>query len=175
MTIEGAKTPAPGGDEPGRTLAGILRKLAATPDRLRRLKMLRACARLNTSWAEKVLWESLADPCEEVRDGLVRELSGRASIRLDLAAARLARPPWYARSAVLIVLARRKTRDALPLIASAVGDANADVRRSAARALGEIGGKEVVPLLIRLSKDPNPYVKSEAEAHLERVVELKFC
>lgn len=177
MTIEdeGLKTPVPGAGAAGRTSSGVLSKLAATPDRLRRLKILRACARFETSWAEKVLWESLADPCEEVRDGIVRELSGRASIRLDLAAARLARPPWFARSAVLLVLARRKTRETLPLIASIVGDANADVRRSAARALGEIGGKEVIPLLIRLSKDVNPYVRTEAEAYLERVVELKFC
>jgi HEAT repeats len=172
---EGAKTPVPGAGEAGRTSGGVLRKLAATPDRLRRLKILRACARFDASWADEVLWESLGDPCEEVRDGLVRELSGRASLRLDLAASRLARPPWYARSAVLLVLARRKTREGLPLIAPVVGDANADVRRSAARALGEIGGKEVIPLLIRLSKDVNPYVRAEAEAHLERIVDLKFC
>ena len=171
---EGPKTPVPGGGDAGRTSSGVLRKLAATSDRLRRLKMLRACAHLDASWVEQVLWESLADPCEEVRDGLVRELSGRGRIRLDLAASRLARPPWYARSAVLLILARRKTRESLPLIAAVVGDANADVRRSAARALGEIGGKDVIPLLIRLSKDINPYVRSEAETHLERIVELKF-
>ncbi len=172
---EHLKTPVPGGDDPERTSSGVLRKLAATPDRIRRLKILRACARLDTSWTEKVLWESLGDRCEEVRDSLVRELSGRGCICLNLAASRLARPPWYARSAVLLVLARRKTREALPLVAAVVGDANADVRRSAARALGEIGGKEAIPLLIRLSKDVNPYVRTEAEAHLERIVELKFC
>lgn len=177
MTIDddGLKTPVPGAGAAGRTSSGVLSKLAATPDRLRRLKILRACARFEASWAEQVLWESLADPCEEVRDGLVRELAGRERIRLDLAAARLSRPPWYARSAVLLVLARRKTRDTLPLIASAVGDANADVRRSAARALGEVGGKDVIPFLVRLRKDVNPYVRSEAEACLERIVDLKFC
>jgi len=172
---ESPKTPVPGAGDTGRTSSGVLRKLAATPDRLRRLKILHACARFDASWAEQVLWESLADPCEEVRDGLVRELAGRDRIRLDLAASRLAGPPWFARSAVLLILARRKTRETLPLIVPIVADANADVRRSAARALGEIGGKEVIPLLIRLSKDVNPYVRAEAEAHLEKIVDLKFC
>ncbi len=152
----------------------FIRKLGATKDKSRRLHILRACARLDRLWAEKVLWESLEDPCEELRDYLVRVLAKRPAVRLEFAAARLARPPWYAKSSALRVFSLRKAAPALPVIAGVLADPNVEVRRMAARALGEIGGRGAIPLLLKLKRDQNPYVRAEAENYLEALVDLKF-
>lgn len=164
----------PGLRETDRLCGCFLRKLGATNDRSRRLHILKACARLDPLWAEKVLWESLGDPCEEVRDYLVRVLAGRPAVRLEFAAARLARPPWYAKSSALRVFSLRKAAPTLPVIAGVLADPNVEVRRMAVRALGEIGGKGAVPLLLKMKRDENPYVRAEAVAYLDTLVDLKF-
>ncbi len=160
--------------ETERLCGCFLKKLGATKDRSRRLRILKACARLDRLWAEKVLWESLEDPCEELRDHLVRVLAARPAVRLEFAAARLAHPPWYAKSSALRVLSLRKAAPALPVIAGVLADPNVEVRRMAARALGETGGKGAIPLLIKLKRDTNPYVRAEAEGYLDTLVDLKF-
>lgn len=152
----------------------FLKKLGAVKDKSRRLHILKACARLNRLWAEKVLWESLEDPCEELRDYLVRALADRPAVRLEFAAARLARPPWYAKSSALRVFSLRKAAPALPVIAGVIADPNVEVRRMAARALGEIGGQGAIPQLLKLKRDENPYVRAEADGYLDRLVDLKF-
>jgi HEAT repeat protein len=55
-----------------------------------------------------------------------------------------------------------------------LGDANADVRKCAAEALGEIGGRESLPLLVRLTKDQSPYVRAAAEEGLRKASEVRF-
>jgi HEAT repeat protein len=152
----------------------FLRKLALTQDKQKRLKVLKAYARLDTRLAGKVLIEALGDPCEEIRDFLIRELSERESFDPDLTYAKLAGPPWYARSAVLRVLAARRPQGAVPHIERVLDDANADVRKCAALALGEIGGRESLPLLVRLAKDGNPYVKAAAQDALRKVSSVRF-
>ena len=126
----------------GLIRAAFLRKLALTQDKQKRLKVLKAYARLDTRLADRVLIEALGDPCEEIRDFIVRELGERESFEPDLVYAKLAGPPWYARSAVLRVLAARRLEGAVRHIERVLGDANADVRKCAAEALGEIGGRE---------------------------------
>jgi len=158
----------------GRISAAFLRKIALTQDKQKRLKVLKAYARLGTRLAGKVLIEALGDPCEEIRDFLVRELGKRESFDPDLAYAKLAGPPWYARSAVLRVLAARRPEGAVRHIERVLGDANADVRKCAAEALGEIGGRESLPLLVRLAKDENPYVKAAAQDALRKVSRIRF-
>ncbi|HEX2695074.1 MAG TPA: hypothetical protein VHP61_04930, partial [Acidobacteriota bacterium] len=91
----------------------FLRKLALTQDKQKRLKVLKAYARLDTRLAEKVLVEALGDLCEENRDFIVRELAGRDGLDLDLVCARLAGPPWYARSAALRIIGMRKAEKAV--------------------------------------------------------------
>jgi len=152
----------------------FLRKLALTQDKQKRLKVLKAYARLDTRLAGKVLIEALGDPCEEIRDFIVRELGERAPFDPDLAYAKLSGPPWYARSAVLRVLAARRPEGAVRHIERVLGDANADVRKCAAEALGEIGGRESLPLLVRLAKDQNPYVKAAAQNALRKVSSVRF-
>ena len=158
----------------GLIRAAFLRKIALTQDKQKRLKVLKAYARLDTRLAGKVLIEALGDPCEEIRDFLIRELSERESFDPDLAYAKLSGPPWYARSAVLRVLAARRPEGAVRHIERVLGDANADVRKCAAEALGEIGGRESLPLLVRLAKDQNPYVKAAAQNALRKVSSVRF-
>lgn len=160
--------------ETERICGCFLRKLEGAKDKTRRFHILKACARLDAPWAEKVLWESLGDPCEEVRDWLVRGLAARPAVRLEFAAGRLGRPPWYAKSSALRVLSLRKAPPALSIIAGIIADPNAEVRRMAARAIGETGGRGAIPLLLKLKKDENPYVRVEAEGYLDTLVDLKF-
>ena len=158
----------------GLICAAFLRKLALTQDKQKRLKVLKAYARLDTRLAGKVLIEALGDPCEEIRDFIVRELGERESFDPDLAYAKLSGPPWYARSAVLRVLAARRPEGAVRHIERVLGDANADVRKCAAEALGEIGGRESLPLLVQLAKDQNPYVKAAAQNALRKASSVRF-
>ena len=158
----------------GRISATFLRKLALTQDKKKRLKVLKAYARLDTRLAGKILIEALGDPCEDIRDFLIRELSEREAFDPDLAYAKLAGPPWYARSAVLRVLAARRPEGAIRHIEPVLDDANADVRKCAAEALGEIGGTDALRLLVRLKKDQSPYVRLAAEEGMRKASEIKF-
>jgi hypothetical protein len=152
----------------------FIQKLGATADKSKRLKILAACGKVARPWSEELLWEALADPNEAVRDLVVRELCGRPGLDPVRALRRLRLPPWYARSAALTVIGRRGLRAALPGIGLAVGDANADVRRAAAEALGRIGGEDSVRLLVRLKKDANPYVRAAAEEAIGRTSGVRF-
>jgi HEAT repeat protein len=154
--------------------ATFLRKLALTGDRQKRLKVLKAYARMDTRLADRVLVDALGDPCEEVRDFIVRELASREALDLELVCGRLTGPPWYARSAALRILALRKAEKAVRHIARVLEDANADVRKCAADALGEIGGREVLALLVKLKKDPNSYVRQAAEDGLRKASDVRF-
>ncbi len=154
--------------------AAFLRKLALTQDKLKRLKVVKAYARMDTRLGEKILIEALGDPCEEIRDFIVRELAGREGLDLELVYTRLAGPPWYARSAALRIIGMRKAEKAIRHIERVLGDANADVRKCAAEALGEIGCRDVLSLLVRLKKDANPYVRQAAEEGLRKASAVRF-
>ena len=69
---------------------------------------------------------------------------------------------------------RLRKAGAVPHIERVLGDANADVRKCAAEALGEIGGREALTLLVQLQKDPNPYVRAAAEEGLRKATEVRF-
>ncbi|MEN6559331.1 MAG: HEAT repeat domain-containing protein [Acidobacteriota bacterium] len=159
---------------PSPVCLAFVQKLGRTPDKARRQRIIAACGKLARPWSEELLWESLADPNEGIRDLVVRELCARDEVRPGWAVRRLHLPPWYARSAALAVIGRRRLREALPGIGTAVGDPNADVRRAAAEALGLIGGEESVRLLVRLKKDANPYVRAAAEEAIGRTSGVRF-
>jgi HEAT repeat protein len=152
----------------------VLRKLASLEDRDRRLKILKAIAKLKAPWVFRVLLDSLADPCETIRDFLIRELSQREVWSLNPFYERLRKPPWYARSAVVKILGRRKDSAALPQIEPLLTDSNVDVRRCTADALGEIGGKETLALLVKLTKDKSSYVRAAAAEAMRRVSRVRF-
>jgi hypothetical protein len=159
---------------PSHVCRAFLQKLGRTPDKARRLRIIVACIKVPRPWAEELLWEALADPNEGIRDVIVRELFARPSLHLEWIIRRLRLPPWYARSAALSVIARRRIREALPGIRETVSDSNVEVRRAAAEALGEIGGDEVVRLLVRLKKDPSPYVRAAAEEAIGKTSGVRF-
>lgn len=153
----------------------FLKKLAKTTDKKRRLAILRACAKVRAAWVEELFWEALGDSCEVVRGFVVKELAGWRRLDLGQALRRLERPPWYAKSAVLKLLGIHKAKDAIHEIAKATEDtSNADIRRAAAEALGEIGGKEALRTLVRLKKDPNIYVRQAAEEAIQKASEVRF-
>ncbi len=152
----------------------FLRKLRSLPDKERRLKILKAISKLRASWVLKVLIEALNDPAEMNRDFLVKDLSQREIWNLEPLYEKLLHPPWFVKSAVLKVLGFRKDALALSAIEHALTDANIDVRKSAADALGEIGGKEALKLLVKLTKDRSIYVRSAAAEALRRVSQVRF-
>lgn len=165
---------APEETAPSPVCRAFLLKFGRTPDPARRRRILAACVRADKTWTEELLWESLADPNEGLRDTVARELCRRGALRLDWALRRLRLPPWYARSAVLGVIGRRRMREALAGVGGSIEDANADVRRAAAEALGELGGEEAVRLLVRLRKDANPYVRAAAEEAIGKTSGVRF-
>ncbi len=152
----------------------VLRKLGSLPDKEKRLKILRAIAKLTAPWVLRVLIESLADPSESNRDFLIKELSGREVLSLEPLYAKLDRPPWYVKSAVLRIVGLRKDPGAVSAVAGVVSDPNIDVRKSAADALGEMGGKEALALLVKLAKDPSAYVRQAAGESLRKVSRVRF-
>lgn len=162
------------GSSPSPVCAAFLLKLGRTPDKAARRRILAACVKVPRPWAEELLWEALADPNEAVRSFVSGELRGRAEIKLEPALRRLVLPPWYARSAVLEILGRRRTAAAVPAIVRAAGDPNADVRRAAAEALGAIGGEQAVRALVGLKKDANPYVRAAAEEAIGRTSRVRI-
>jgi HEAT repeat protein len=153
----------------------ILKKIESTPDKQKRLKIIKAIGKLQASWVQRVLLEALNDPSEDVREHLVNLLGERESLNLNTVYLKLTQSPWFVKSAALKILAMKRDPDSIRHIERTLDDANVDVRRTATRALGEIGGKEALRLLVRLAKDRNPYVRSAAEEALRKSTEVKFC
>jgi HEAT repeat protein len=154
--------------------AAFLLKLARTPDKAKRIRLLTACVKVRRPWVEELLWEALADPSESVRTLAANEILRLPAVRIELAVKRLRLPPWFARSSVLKIIGERRIAAAVPEVVRAAGDANVDVRRSAAEALGEIGGEAAVRALVQLKKDPNPHVRAAAEAAIEKTSSVRF-
>jgi len=152
----------------------ILKKLDIFRDRPKKMKMMRALAHLEAPWVPSVLLELLGDGIEEVRDMAVRELSRRDDWPRAALYERLDRPPWYAKSACLRILAERKDKESVPHIKRLIDDPNVDVKRAVALALGAIGGPEARALLVRLARDKSYYVRTAAEEMLDRLCDFKF-
>lgn len=155
--------------------ARFLRKLSKTEDKERRLRILKACVKVRSPWVEELLWEALGDSCENVRGFAFRELARKQTLDLGRALNRLHRPPWYAKSGVLRLLGIHRPKEAIPEIKKALeGTDNADIKRAAAEALGEIGGEEAMNLLVGLKKDANVYVRQAAEEAIRKASEVRF-
>ncbi len=166
------RTPA----DPRRVRAAYRRMLSALEDKRRRLRMLKACAGLSAPWVEGVLWDALCDPCEENRDFLVRALAARPEIDRETGAARLVTgAPWIVRSAAARIFALRKDAAAIPHLQKLLKDPNIDVRRTAAEAVGAIGGPKALAILVKFRKDACLPVRAAAERGIERLSEIRFC
>jgi HEAT repeat protein len=159
---------------PSSLCRAFLLKLGRTPDPAKRRRILGACARISLPWAEELLWEALADPCESIRDLVTKALCVRPMVQLGLAVRRLHGPPWFARSAALTIIGHRRAGEAVNDVGLAAGDANAAVRQAAALALGEMGGEEAVRYLVLLKKDAHPYVRAAADRALGKTSGVRF-
>ncbi len=159
----------------GLIIKSILGKIQSTPDKQRRLRTLKAIAKLQASWVPKVLLEAFTDPSEDVRDQIAAMLGKREPLDLSLIYPKLVKSPWFVKSTALKVLAWKKNPDSVREIERILGDTNVDVRRNATLALGEIGGKDALRLLVLLSKDRSSYVRTAAEAALRNASRVKFC
>ena len=160
--------------EDDRICATFLRKFGLMEDRHKRIKILKAHARTNTPLADRILVAALDDSCEEIRSFIIRELGQKEDFDIRLLFSKLSGPPWYARSAVLKIIGMRRAAEAVPRIELLILDANADVRKCAAEALGEIGGRTALRLLVSLKKDVNPYVRQAAEEGIRKASKVRF-
>lgn len=161
----------PGKPDPAQK---ILNKIRSTPSHHKRIKIIRAVSRLDHAWVEGILLESLVDPCEKIRSFLVTELAARPDLDLERVYRRMSIPPWFHKSSCLRILGLRKDPGSVRRIEKIILDPNADVKRTAADVLGEIGGRESLALLARLVRDKNHFVKLAAEKALLKASDLKF-
>jgi hypothetical protein len=160
-------------DIPAITRA-VLKKFEILQNKQKKTKLLKTIARLQQPWLPAVLLELLSDPCQEIRDIVVKELAARDDWPVQMAYQKLSLAPWYVKSSALRILSLKKCADAVRHIKLVLKDPNVDVRRSAAGALGEIGGQEARALLVGMAKDKNLYVRKAAQEALEKVSDLKF-
>ena len=160
-------------DIPAITRA-VLKKFEILQNKQKKTKLLKTIARLQQPWLPAVLLELLSDPCQEIRDIVVKELAARDDWPVQMAYQKLSLAPWYVKSSALRILSLKKCADAVRHIKLVLKDPNVDVRRSAAGALGEIGGQEARVLLVGMAKDKNLYVRKAAQEALEKVSDLKF-
>lgn len=161
-------------DDPRAIAAAVLGKFSIIQNRAKKIRLLHAAARAGAAWSAPFLVGLLSDPTEEIRDAAVRELIAGPDCPFESLCERLTRPPWYSKSAALRVLAARRPAGTARAVRVVIEDSNADVRRYAAVALGEIGGAEARALLVRLSKDESPYVRSAAVTALDKICDFKF-
>jgi hypothetical protein len=160
-------------DVPAVTRA-VLKKFEILQNKQKKAKLLKTIARLQQPWVPAVLLELLSDPCQEIRDIVVKELAARDDWPLQNAYHKLSLAPWFVKSAALRILGLKKCTDAVQHIRPVLGNPNVDVRRTAAGALGEIGGREARALLVSMAKDKNLYVRKAAQEALDKVCDLKF-
>jgi HEAT repeat protein len=160
--------------DPRTRAAELLGKMAILQNRAKKIKLVQAAAGLKAEWAGYFLVGLLGEPIEEIRGLAVRGLIARENCPVDAVCERLNRPPWFAKSAALQILAAKKIPRTARCIRPVVDDANVDVRRTAASALGEIGGPEARALLVRLGRDPSPPVRATAQAALDKICDFKF-
>jgi hypothetical protein len=169
--LDTAETQAP---ESEFAVRSVLNKMDILRDRSQKIRFLKKVARLSSPWVPRILLDLLADPSEEIRDFAAKELAGRDDLTPQNLYDRLFQPPWYGKSATLWILAKKKDLECVKHIKLVLADPNVDVRRSAASALGEIGGSEARALLVRLARDKNPYVRAAATQALEKLCDFKF-
>ena len=151
-----------------------LNRIRETKDKQKRMQIIQTLANVDERWAYQVLLDALADPLEEIRRHIVSLLARKDDLDLSLLYERLSSPPWNVKIEVLRILGLRKNPLAAKHIELVLADPNVEVRRMAAEVLGRIGGKEALSILVKLTKDKNPFVRKAAEKSLNETSDLKF-
>lgn len=168
------KAPQPDAQDTRQLALSALKRIRETQDKQKRLQIIQAMASVEGSWACDVLLDALADPHAEIRRYIVDQMSKRENLDLGLLYARLSKPPWNIKIEVLKILGLRKNPLSAKHIEAVLVEPNVYVRRTAAEVLGDIGGKDALSLLVKLTKDKNPFVRRAAEKSLLETSELKF-
>lgn len=143
-------------------------------EKQKRLKILKNMAGLDDSWVPKLLLEELEEASEEIRNFIIHELVHREDLNLNTIHQKLLTAPWYVKSALLKILAHKKSPSSVIHIEGVLEDPNTEVREMVAHTLGEIGGDKASELLIRLTKDKNLHVRKRALEALEKASRLRF-
>lgn len=151
-----------------------LNKLKATGDKNIRLKLLQSMTDLKAPWVVDVLIGCLDDPYEEIGLLTVRTLGTWEDLDISVLYPLLSNALWNVKNRVLKVLGIRKNPLCVRQIEKVIADPNAEVRSTAAHTLGLIGGEDALALLVRLTKDNNPFVRKSAEKALQKTSDLKF-
>jgi HEAT repeat protein len=157
-----------------RLYRSALRKIRATKDRGKRLDMIKSMITIKDSWASEVLLESLDDTNEEIRKLIIQELGKKDNLALEIITEKLSHPLWYVKSSALKILGFKKEKGMLIHIEALLSEPNVEVRRAVACALGNIGGKKSLSLLLKLSKDRNQFVRASAEEAIQKISKLRF-
>jgi HEAT repeat protein len=152
----------------------VRKKIRSIPDKNIRLKIINALIRVEEAWVNRVLLDTLDDPCEKIRDVIILELSQRENLDIKQVYKKLGGLPWYVKSSSLRILGSKKNPRTVNKIEAVIDDPNVDVRRTAAHVLGEIGGREALALLAVLVQDKNRIVRKSAEQALEKASNIKF-
>lgn len=160
--------------EDRRRCRAALRKIKAAKDRQKRRALIEAMIAINDAWAGDVLIESLDDPSEEIRKLLIQELGKRNDLDPERVVEKLSHPLWYVKSSALKILGINGDSSVLIHIEPMLTEPNVEVRRAIASALGNIGGKKSLSLLLKLSKDRNQFVRASAAEAIEKVSKLRF-
>lgn len=124
--------------------------------------------------SKELYWELLEDPHEKTRNFAINHLADLAHLDTEKIREKLCHHHWYVKCAVLNLMGKRKDSLFLENLIPLFQDRNAEVRKTAAWVLGEIGGKECVKLLMQLIRDENRFVRAEAERAVEKASRLKF-
>jgi HEAT repeat protein len=101
-------------------------------------------------------------------------MAQKENLDLSMLYNQLSKPPWYIKTEVLKILELRKTPSSAKHIEVVLNESNDEVRRTAAVALGQIGGEVARTLLVKLTQDQNPFVRKTAEKSLTETSDLKF-
>lgn len=160
--------------EQHRLCADALQQIRHAQSKEERYELLQEIDRNPGDWATDALFSCLEDPCEKIRDFLIEALSRRNNLNPDQIQAKLHSSPWFVKSAIIKIFGRQKNPEWTGAIEEILTEPNADVRCTAAQALGDIGGKEALNLLLVLAKDSNRFVQSSAEKSLQKISDLKF-
>lgn len=152
----------------------VRKKIRSIPDKNTRLKIINALVRVEEAWVNRVLLDTLDDPCEKIRDVIILELSQRDNLDIQQVCKKLGGLPWYVKSSSLRILGSKKNPRTVNKIEAVIDDPNVDVRRTAAHVLGEIGGRDALALLAVLVQDKNRIVRKSAEQALEKASNIKF-
>ena len=152
----------------------VRKKIRSIPDKNTRLKIIKALTKVEETWVNNVLLDTLDDPCEKIRDVIILELSQRENLDIQQVCKKLTALPWYVKSSSLRLLGLKKNHYTVNKIEALIDNSNVDVRRTAAYVLGEIGGREALTLLAVLVKDKNRIVRKSAELALDKASNIKF-